>query len=92
MPDGGKLTIATTCENDGISLKVMDTGIGIEEDIKDKVFLPFFTTKDVDQGTGLGLSVVYGIVQEHGGVITLSSRVGEGTSFIIKFKNNSDII
>ncbi|MGD9370755.1 MAG: ATP-binding protein [Desulfobacterales bacterium] len=92
MPDGGKLTIATTCENDGISLKVMDTGTGIEEDIKDKVFLPFFTTKDVDQGTGLGLSVVYGIVQEHGGVITLSSRVGEGTSFIIKFKNNSDII
>ncbi|MGD8285139.1 MAG: ATP-binding protein [Desulfobacterales bacterium] len=92
MPDGGKLTIATTCENDGISLKVMDTGTGIEEDIKDKVFLPFFTTKDVDQGTGLGLSVVYGIVQEHGGVITLSSRVGEGTSFIIKFKDNSDII
>jgi signal transduction histidine kinase len=70
----------------------MDTGTGIEEDIKDKVFLPFFTTKDVDQGTGLGLSVVYGIVQEHGGVITLSSRVGEGTSFIIKFKDNSDII
>jgi signal transduction histidine kinase len=88
MPDGGKLTIATSCENDGISLKVMDTGTGIEEAIQDKVFLPFFTTKEVDQGTGLGLSVVYGIVQEHGGVITLSSRVGRGTSFVIKFNKD----
>jgi len=86
MPDGGRLTIKTANEIDGISLEIMDTGIGIEEEIKDKVFLPFFTTKDVDQGTGLGLSVVYGIVQEHGGVITLSSRVGEGTSFKVKFK------
>jgi signal transduction histidine kinase len=86
MPDGGKLTISTVSENDGISLRVEDTGIGIEEDVKDKVFLPFFTTKDVDQGTGLGLSVVYGIVLEHGGVITFSSRVGEGTSFKIQLK------
>jgi signal transduction histidine kinase len=86
MPDGGRLTISTAGERDGISLEVKDTGTGIEEDAKDKVFLPFFTTKNVDQGTGLGLSVVYGIVQEHGGVITLSSRVGEGTSFKIKFK------
>jgi signal transduction histidine kinase len=82
------LTIATSCEDDGISLEVMDTGTGIEEEIQDKVFLPFFTTKDVDQGTGLGLSVVYGIVQEHGGDITLSSRVGRGTSFVIKFKQD----
>jgi signal transduction histidine kinase len=88
MPDGGRLTISTAGENEGISLEVKDTGIGIEEDLQDKVFLPFFTTKDVDQGTGLGLSVVYGIVQEHGGVITLSSCVGEGTSFKIKFKKD----
>lgn len=86
MPDGGRLTIKTTDEIDGISLEVQDTGFGIEEEIKDKVFLPFFTTKDVDQGTGLGLSVVYGIVQEHGGVITLSSQVGKGTRFKVKFK------
>lgn len=88
MPDGGKLTISTADANNGISLEVRDTGIGIGEDIKDKVFLPFFTTKDVDQGTGLGLSVVYGIVQEHGGVIALTSRVGEGTSFKIKFRKD----
>jgi signal transduction histidine kinase len=86
MPEGGRLTIKTVNQGDGVSLEVMDTGIGIEADMRDKVFLPFFTTKDVDQGTGLGLAVVYGIVQEHGGVITLSSRVGEGTTFSVKFK------
>jgi len=88
MPDGGILTIKTVNETDGVSLEVMDTGIGIEADIRDKVFLPFFTTKDVDQGTGLGLAVVYGIVQEHDGVITLSSTVGEGTCFNVKFKKD----
>jgi len=86
MPNGGRLTIKTGAEKDGIYLKVVDTGTGIKEDIRDKIFLPFFTTKEVDQGTGLGLSVVYGIVQEHGGIITLSSRVGEGTTFKIEFK------
>jgi signal transduction histidine kinase len=89
MPDGGRLTIKTVNETDGASLEVMDTGVGIEEDIKDKVFLPFFTTKDVDQGTGLGLAVVYGIVQEHGGAITLSSSVGKGTGFKVKFKKDA---
>jgi two-component system NtrC family sensor kinase len=86
MPEGGRLTIKTVNGTDGVVLEVMDTGTGIEADIRDKVFLPFFTTKDVDQGTGLGLAVVYGIVQEHGGVITLSSSVGEGTSFSVTFK------
>ena len=86
MPDGGRLTIKTGAEKNGIYLKIKDTGTGIEKDIRNKIFLPFFTTKEVDQGTGLGLSVVYGIVQEHGGIITLSSRVGEGSTFNVEFQ------
>ena len=85
MPDGGKLTIQTGIENEWIYLKIQDSGTGIDENIRDKIFLPFFTTKEVDQGTGLGLSVVYGIVQEHGGNITLESLIGEGTTFKIEF-------
>jgi PAS domain S-box-containing protein len=85
MPDGGKLTIETGIENERVYLKVQDSGTGIDENIRDKIFLPFFTTKEVDQGTGLGLSVVYGIVQEHGGNITLESLTGEGTTFKIEF-------
>jgi signal transduction histidine kinase len=86
MPDGGRLTIRTAGRNDAVTLEVEDTGIGIEADAMDKVFLPFFTTKDVDQGTGLGLSVVYGIVKEHGGTIALSSEAGKGTRFTIRFR------
>ncbi|MBW2678867.1 MAG: PAS domain-containing sensor histidine kinase [Deltaproteobacteria bacterium] len=86
MPDGGVLTIKTAVEPGGVSLFVKDTGIGIKEDIKDKIFLPFFTTKEVDQGTGLGLSVVYGIINEHGGTVEVDSHAGKGSIFKIKLK------
>lgn len=84
MPEGGTLTIRTVIDPDGISMRVQDTGLGIHGDIKDKIFLPFFTTKEVDQGTGLGLSVVYGIINEHGGTVTVDSQVGMGSTFEIK--------
>jgi len=84
MPAGGILTIKTKEEPKVISMVVQDTGMGIEDDIKDKIFLPFFTTKEVDQGTGLGLSVVYGIIKEHGGTVTVDSRAGVGSTFEIK--------
>ena len=84
MPAGGLLTIKTKEEPKTISMVVQDTGMGIEDDIKDKIFLPFFTTKEVDQGTGLGLSVVYGIIKEHGGTVTVDSRAGVGSTFEIK--------
>ncbi len=84
MPEGGILTIKTREEPRAVSMVVQDTGVGIEEDIKDKIFLPFFTTKEVDQGTGLGLSVVYGIIKEHGGTVTVDSRAGVGSTFEIK--------
>ncbi|MCK5331405.1 MAG: hypothetical protein KAK01_08355 [Candidatus Marinimicrobia bacterium] len=83
MPDGGELEIKTSLKDKYISLMVIDTGIGISNKMIDKVFLPFFTTKDVNEGTGLGLSVVHGIVALHKGSLRVESRVNQGTQFEI---------
>ncbi len=85
MPAGGTLTIKTMRREGWVSIIVEDTGQGIEEEHMDNIFLPFFTTKEVDEGTGLGLSVVYGIVNEHGGRIEVDSKKGHGSSFELKF-------
>ncbi len=61
-----------------------DSGAGIDESVQDRVFDPFFTTKTPGKGTGLGLSICYGIIREHNGIITVRSRKGEGTTFLIK--------
>ncbi len=61
-----------------------DTGIGMDEEIKKQIFLPFFTTKDIDQGTGLGLPVVHGIVTLHGGTIDVESAPGVGSKFEVR--------
>lgn len=66
-----------------IQLTVSDTGTGIDADIIDKIFDPFFTTKGVGKGTGMGLSVVHGIVKNHGGAISVSSRAGQGAIFTV---------
>ncbi|RMG58540.1 MAG: response regulator [Deltaproteobacteria bacterium] len=98
MPTGGKITIETKNitfspeyikkhhimeVGEYVMIAVTDTGIGIPEEIRDKVFKPFFTTKDVGKGSGLGLSTVYGIVKEHRGYVFLYSEVGQGTTFKI---------
>jgi len=81
MPRGGWLTLRTALEDDGLVAEVRDTGHGIRsEDIK-RIYDPFFTTKGIGRGTGLGLAVTYGIVQEHGGAIFVDSTPGQGTSF-----------
>lgn len=66
-----------------ISIRVSDTGVGMDESTKSCIFDPFFTTKEKGKGTGLGLSVVYGVIQEHHGFISIDSKVGEGTTFYL---------
>ncbi|WP_276366024.1 ATP-binding protein [Chryseolinea sp. H1M3-3] len=81
MPRGGELWIATKVKKDSISLTVKDTGQGMTNEVKKKIFEPFFTTKPVGEGTGLGLSVVQGIVSSHQGKISVTSTVGKGSKF-----------
>lgn len=83
MVDGGTLTFRSFSERNRIMVEVKDTGIGIHPDNLSKVFEPFYTTKEVGKGTGLGLAVCYGIVTEHGGRLTVRSKVGQGTTFTI---------
>jgi CheY-like chemotaxis protein len=83
MPDGGTLTIRSDVYDNAVRLTVLDTGEGMPEDVKAHAFDPFFTTKPEGEGTGLGLSVVYGIVERAGGSIDLDSSPGMGTCFAI---------
>jgi signal transduction histidine kinase len=84
MSNGGRLLISTFADKDHVFLAVEDTGVGMSEDIKQQAFVPFFTTKDVNEGTGLGLSVVHGIVVSHGGSIQVESEPGLGSRFEIQ--------
>jgi signal transduction histidine kinase len=74
MPNGGKLTIKATCKNDNVVISVADTGIGIPDEIKPKLFQPLMTTKS--KGQGFGLAVVKRLVEAQGGSITFESKVG----------------
>lgn len=84
IPDGGRIIVATETADDGsLVAEISDTGIGIAPENVAKIYDPFYTTKGVGQGTGLGLAVSYGIVQEHAGRITVESTPGQGTTFRI---------
>lgn len=84
IPDGGRIVVSTSTADDGsIVAEVSDTGIGIAPENVAKIYDPFYTTKGVGQGTGLGLAVTYGIVQEHAGHISVDSKPGHGTTFRI---------
>ena len=84
IPDGGRITLSTTTLDDGsLMVEVADTGIGIAAENVAKIYDPFYTTKGVGRGTGLGLAVSYGIVQEHAGHINVESTPGQGTTFRI---------
>jgi two-component system NtrC family sensor kinase len=90
MPDGGILTITTRADQTHVMIAVADNGCGIKPEHLDKVFDPFFTTKPVGQGTGLGLSVSYGIIEQHAGSIELESEVDIGSTFTIRLPRASD--
>ena len=85
MPRGGELTITTEAENSTVHVEVSDNGVGIPAEHLNKIFDPFFTTKATSRGTGLGLAVTYGIIQEHSGSIQVDSVVGRGTTFRLEF-------
>jgi len=84
MPAGGRLTVQTLAGKDHISLIVEDTGMGMDKEVMKQIFTPFFTTKDVGKGTGLGLPVVQGIVTSHGGSIKFGSNPNQGSRFEIQ--------
>ena len=88
MPGGGKLEINTYKKSGKLLLEVKDNGSGISAGLQKKIFLPFFTTKEPGEGTGLGLAVVHGIVKAHSGKIKINSSPGEGTKVVIKFPLN----
>jgi PAS domain S-box-containing protein len=83
MPDGGSLDIAIGQTDGQVRMVFADTGTGIEAEVKDKVFDPFFSTKGPAKGTGLGLSICYSIIKDHGGTIEIDSTQDKGTRFII---------
>jgi len=99
MPQGGTITLKTYYVDEKtlsqifqkvteplyICIEITDTGIGIKKDIQSRIFEPFFTTKDFGQGVGLGLPMVYGMVESHGGFIDFRSEPGKGTSFLLYF-------
>jgi PAS domain S-box-containing protein len=84
MPKGGTLTVRTSREDKHVLIHIQDTGVGIQEEIRDKIFEAFFTTKQKVKGVGLGLSVCYGIIKDHGGEIKVESEEGKGTTFTIR--------
>ncbi len=89
MPDGGTLRVNLSQAEQAVAVAVQDTGIGISPDNLNRIFDPFFTTKPPGEGTGLGLSVSYGIVARHGGRIDVDSTLGEGATFTVLLPVNS---
>jgi two-component system, NtrC family, sensor kinase len=85
MPSGGEIILKTKFDAENVIMECTDTGIGMGEEIMSQIFNPFFTTKKVNEGTGLGLSVVHGIIYSHFGNIKVKSELNVGTTFTITF-------
>jgi signal transduction histidine kinase len=85
MPSGGMVEVRTASHNGSVEVEITDTGLGISREHLQRIFDPFFTTKSSGRGTGLGLSVSYGIIKEHAGKIEVRSTPGKGTSFRLEF-------
>ena len=87
----GTITIATRLEEGTVSISIQDSGEGMDETAKKRLFEPFYTTKEIGKGTGLGLSISYGIIKRHNGTITVDSEVGKGTTFTISLPINQKV-
>ena len=84
IPEKGKIFISTEIKKNNIFVKIKDTGLGISDEVKKHIYEPFFTTKDVGKGVGIGLSITYGIIKDHNGKININSEINKGTEFIIQ--------
>ena len=90
MPEGGTLTLRTLARGGHVVAQVRDTGAGLVPEVQDRLFEPFFTTKPVGRGSGLGLSVSYGIARAHGGRLTGANAVGGGAVFELSLPAAAD--
>ena len=89
MPQGGSLTLRTKRIYNRIVIVIKDSGVGIASEVKNRIFDPFFKTKEVDEGTGLGLAVTYSLIQQMGGSIDVESELGRGTVITISIPANN---
>jgi two-component system NtrC family sensor kinase len=89
MPQGGQVSIAVTVEGKDVVIRVQDNGPGIPEELRERIFEPFFSTKEDGQRTGLGLAIAAGIVEQHEGKIDVTSEVGKGTEFTIRLPSSN---
>ncbi len=90
MPQGGRLRLSSSADDTEVEARIEDTGVGMSEEVRQKLFDPFFTTKG-PKGTGLGLSITYGIVTRHGGRIVVESEPGRGSSIRLRFPKRTDL-
>ncbi len=90
IENSGQIKLYTYVLDGNVCMEISDTGCGIEKENLKKIFEPFYTTKDVGTGTGLGLAVCLGIIEAHGGKITITSTVNKGTTFIVFLPVNDD--
>lgn len=88
MPDGGTITVRSGGTDEEVRIELADTGVGMSDEVRERCLEPFFTTKG-KKGTGLGLAMVFGIVQRHGGTLDIESAIGKGTTFIFRFPSTA---
>jgi len=88
--EGAKINISTRADDRFVFIEISDNGCGMSHTVKEQMFVPFFTTKPVGKGTGMGMSIAYGIINDHGGDISVESTEGEGTRFTIKLPFNTE--
>lgn len=77
------ITIKACCDDDAVRIQIADNGCGMPPEVQKEIFVPFYTTKPIGQGTGMGLAIAYGIIKDHGGKISVKSAVDQGTVFVI---------